>query len=81
MGSTAHNQQFRSIPPPARRGLNRVEAAAYIGVSATTFDGLVRDCQMPKAKHVGARRIWDVRAVDKAFDLLGCADSDANPWD
>lgn len=30
---------------------------------------------------MGARRIWDVRAVDQAFDLLDCADADANPWD
>ena len=73
--------QIRTVPPPARRGLNRVEAAAYIGVSATTFDGLVHERQMPRPKHVGARRIWDVRAVDQAFDLLDCTDADANPWD
>jgi len=70
-----------AIPLPFRRGLNRVEAAGYVGLSPTGFDRLVREKQMPRPKHVGGRRIWDLRALDVAFDALDARDSDANPWD
>lgn len=68
---------------PAARGLNRVEAAAYVGLSPTMFDKMVAEGKMPRAKQVGARRIWDVRRLDYAFDALpGDEDSGApNPWD
>jgi excisionase family DNA binding protein len=52
------------------RGLSRREAAAYVGVSPTTFDAMVADGQMPKPKHIGTRRVWDRRRVDEAFDEL-----------
>jgi hypothetical protein len=52
------------------RGLSRTLAASYVGVSPTTFDKLVKDGYMPRPKAVYGRRIWDVRAVDIAFDLL-----------
>ena len=70
-----------TISPPSRRGLKRDEAAGYIGVSATLFDQLVADGRMPGPKRVGSRSIWDVRALDLAFDLLGEEQRDANPWD
>ena len=43
--------------PP--RGLNREEAARYVGVSATTFDRLIAEGRMPKPLRVGKRVIWD----------------------
>jgi len=52
------------------RGLSRVQAAEYIGVSPTKFDELVGDGRMPKPKRVDARRLWDTRALDRAFDRL-----------
>ena len=52
------------------RGLSRRQAAAYVGVSPTTFDAMVADGRMPKPKHIGARRVWDRRRVDEAFDEL-----------
>jgi predicted DNA-binding transcriptional regulator AlpA len=42
------------------RGLSRVDAAAYIGISATTFDQLVKDGRMPPPKRINSRTIWDV---------------------
>ena len=51
-----------------KRGLNRKEAAAYIGVSATKFSELVRIGMMPQPKAVGRRRIYDRHQVDEAFD-------------
>lgn len=53
------------------RGLNRVEAARYIGVSPGTFDKLVDDGCMPKAKQIRARRVWDRLEVDTAFTAMG----------
>lgn len=71
-----------SLPP---RGLRRVEAAAYIGVSPTLFDWMVEQGQMPKPKRVKARTIWDRRALDEAFDSLPGEEGDKpekpNPWD
>ena len=37
------------------RGLSRVEAADYIGVSPTTFDKLVADGRMPAPKQINSR--------------------------
>ena len=65
-----------------RRGLNRVEAARYIGISTTKFDELVREEQMPRPFRIGSRTIWDLRKLDAAFDALSDEgkDSFAN-WD
>lgn len=66
-----------SLPP---RGLCRVTAAAYLGISPTTFDGMVQDGRMPGPKRIGARKVWDRHALDLAFVALP-GDGDANPWD
>ncbi len=61
-----------ALPPTlAPRGLSRGEAAAYIGVSAGKFDDMVADGRMPGPIEIDARRIWDIRAIDRAFDALG----------
>jgi excisionase family DNA binding protein len=54
----------------APRGLTREQAAAYVGLSQNKFDDLVRDGAMPRPKCAGSRRLWDVRALDTAFDAL-----------
>lgn len=51
--------------PP--RGLSREEAARYVGVGTTTFDGLVQDGRMPKPVRLGKRVIWDRLKLDAAF--------------
>lgn len=61
----------RPLPFDCPRGLNRVEAARYVGVSPGTFDKLVADGQMPAPKKVGARLIFDRHALDVAFSALG----------
>jgi len=62
------------------RGLNRVMAAQWIGVCPTKFDEMVKDGRMPKPKRVDGRKIWDLIAVNVAFDLLPGED-ETNPWD
>lgn len=71
----AQARPFAPIAPPTRRGLSRVEAAGYIGVSPTTFDKMVLAGEMPGPKRVGSRKIWDVRALDLAFEALPGEDS------
>jgi len=56
-----------SLPP---RGLSRVEAAAYLGVSPTFFDQLVADRLMPRPKRIGRRCLWDRIQLDAAFAAL-----------
>jgi hypothetical protein len=42
----------------------------YIGVSASKFDELVRDGRMPPPKRIDARKLWDIRDLDVAFEAL-----------
>lgn len=67
-----------SCPP---RGLNRVQAAAYVGVSPSLFDEMVGDGRMPGPKHINARRVWDRTALDGAFTALPDSEGGPNPWD
>lgn len=52
------------------RGLRRLLAAAYVGVSPNLWDSMVADGRMPKPKRFDGRTVWDKVAVDAAFDLL-----------
>jgi predicted DNA-binding transcriptional regulator AlpA len=71
---TASERRHRSQP---RRGLRRLEAAEYLGLSARKFDALVRDGKMPKPKRVDSIPIWDIDMLDHFFDLLPDSDADA----
>ena len=62
-----------SLPP---RGLSREEAAAYIGVSPSLFDILVKDGRMPGPKRINSRVIWDRLKLDVAFEALDDTDVD-----
>jgi hypothetical protein len=72
-----------ALPPSlAPRGLSRVVAAEYVGVSPSLFDQLVKEGVMPKPKRVRTRVLWDRLALDAAFAGLGDNDNeDCNPWD
>ena len=63
------------------RGLSRVQAAAYIGVSPSLFEMMVADGRMPQPKRINARTVWDRHRLDEAFAALPDGDADANPWD
>jgi predicted DNA-binding transcriptional regulator AlpA len=52
------------------RGLSRTEAARYVGVSPTKFDQLVDSGRMPRPRRLDGRVLWDVRALDLAFDEI-----------
>jgi hypothetical protein len=57
-------------PPPPRRGLSRVEAAMYIGVSPSKFDGMRKDGRIGPAKLIDGRKVFDIRMLDEVFDTL-----------
>ncbi|HRN87911.1 MAG TPA: hypothetical protein PK271_04855 [Hyphomicrobium sp.] len=65
--SNRHDVLPPSLPP---RGLNRIEAAAYIGVSPSKFDEMVKDGRMPGPKRIDARVVWDRLRLDTAFEAL-----------
>ena len=57
-----------TLPP---RLICREAAAAYISVAPGTFDKMVEDGRMPRAKRLSEGRVaWDVRALDAAIDSL-----------
>lgn len=62
------------------RGLCREAAAEYIGCGTTKFDEMVRDGRMPKPRQIDARKVWDVHALDAAFEALP-TEAERNPWD
>lgn len=71
--------------PVPRRGLSRVEAAMYIGVSPRKFDELRAAGLMPKPKLCGGRKIWDRYELDLSFESLsddndGPATTAGNSW-
>jgi len=65
----------RSLPP---RGLSRVQAAEYVGISPTKFDELVKDGRMPLPKRIDARAVWDRVQLDNAFAAL--PDDEETGW-
>ena len=74
-------EKHAELPPSlAPRGLSRVQAAAYVGISPTLFDELVADHRMPKPKRINARKVWDRAQLDEAFEALP-SEADPNPWD
>jgi predicted DNA-binding transcriptional regulator AlpA len=66
-----------SCPP---RGLNRQQAAEYVGMGATRFGEMVKEGLMPVPKRVGGRLVWDRYALDESFEALP-DDETVNEWD
>ncbi|HYK48498.1 MAG TPA: helix-turn-helix domain-containing protein [Terriglobales bacterium] len=68
----------RSAP---RRGLSRVEAAQYLGISPSKFDELRHSGQIGPAKIIGSRLLFDVYLLDEFFDNLPTEkNDDASDW-
>jgi len=66
-----NKNRHSALPPNLEpRGLDRVEAAAYLGIGVTLFDRLVKDHTMPTAKRLAGRLVWDKRSLDKHFDAI-----------
>lgn len=53
-----------------RRGLDHDTAADYTGFSHPTFDRLVAEGRLPKPVEIYGELVWDLVALDRAFDRL-----------
>ena len=72
---------LRSSRPILRRGLSRVEAAMYLGISPSKFDEMRKDGRVGPAKVIDGRKIFDVRTLDENFDALPDENHDeAEDW-
>jgi predicted DNA-binding transcriptional regulator AlpA len=49
------------------RGLSREQAAAYVGISPSLFDALVKDGRMPAPKRINSRTVWDRLQLDEGI--------------
>lgn len=72
--------RLSEMRPVPRRGLSRAESAMYIGVSVSKFDEMVKDGRMPQPIALDARKVWDLRKLDAAFDALDEETPDRS-WD
>lgn len=70
-------------------GLDRVESAAYVGVSPALFDVMVADGRYPQPKEQNGRNTWDREALATAFRALpnragkpaaNVVQPEGNPW-
>ena len=50
------------------RGLSREQAAAYVGISPSLFDTLVKDGRMPAPKRINSRTVWDRLQLGALFN-------------
>jgi hypothetical protein len=72
--------QSRPVP---RRGLSRIEAALYLGISPSKFDELIADGRVSRPRLIDKRKVWDVFELDVAFEALPRDDDKpaGNSWD
>jgi len=53
----------------------------YVGIGSSKFDTLVAAGRMPGPKRIDGRKVWDVRALDLAFDALPDDNAPHSSWD
>jgi predicted DNA-binding transcriptional regulator AlpA len=53
-----------------RRGLDRDEAAIYVGVTLSTFNQMVTDGRLPKPVDLDGELVWDLVQLARAMDRL-----------
>lgn len=74
LGSGGRAVMNRRLPSRAatqpRRGLDRDEAAIYVGVTLATFDQMVSDGRLPKPSEFDGEIVWDMVQLDRAMDRL-----------
>ena len=81
MPDIANDNEPRSRKPPAvqPRGLRRVDAARYLGISATHFDKQVKAGAVPPPVERFGVNLWDRVALDAIFEAEKPLNE--NEWD
>ena len=59
-----------AVRPIPRRGLSRIEAATYLGISPSKFDELRKAGRIGPAKILDGRKLFAIEALDEFFDAL-----------
>ena len=62
-------------------GINREQAAAFVGISPTLYDKAVEAGTMPGPRVIGGRQVYDVQEVIEAFRRLPHKHGEAAPLD
>ena len=78
--ATTMTRALSKSRPVPRRGLSREESATYLGVSPSKFDEMRTAGQIEPPRLIGARKLWDIRDLDLAFDALPREDSPSLEW-
>lgn len=93
MVAAAHFKQAARVyacPLPSVLGLNREQAAAFVGISPSLFDKAVEAGTMPQSRLIGTRKIWDADELAASFKAIPHKGSQAsfeeplsegNAWD
>ena len=63
-----------------RRGLSRVKAAAYLGISPSKFDQMRAGGRIGSARLIDSRKVFDVRMLDEVFEALPLEEHEADDW-
>jgi predicted DNA-binding transcriptional regulator AlpA len=79
---TVSSRSLSQLRPIPRRGLSRIEAAMYLGISPSKFDEMVKDGRVPRPRMIDSRKVWDIFELDGSFDDLPREDgrSIVNSW-
>jgi hypothetical protein len=73
-----HVARPRRIEP---RGLSRIDAAQYLGVSASKFDQLREDGRVSSPRMIDGRLVWDRHDLDLDFEAFPLeADETPEEW-
>jgi hypothetical protein len=76
VGAVVKSRRDASDP---RRGLSRLEAARFVGVTPAKFDELVTDGRMPPPTQIDDEEVFDLIQLDLAFDRLS-GGADQTDW-
>lgn len=70
LSKMARRTVLSAVQPIPRRGLSRVEAAMYIGISASKFDELRKSGRIGPAKILDGRKLFAIEMLDEFFEAL-----------
>jgi hypothetical protein len=68
--AVAKARHLTAIRPAVRRGLSRLEAATYLGISASKFDELRKANRIAPPKVLDGRLIFTTERLDEFLDAL-----------
>jgi hypothetical protein len=62
--------RWRGVFQQTARGLSRIDAAVYIGISPTKFDELRKAGRVSPPRLIDSRLVWDRHDLDRDFEAF-----------